>query len=146
MKRAHLTISRPTCSDGSRYISIEIGDRDSSLTVIDIHISLEDFAMALTGLAHVPAEVEHWIGSNAGKVGRFAHTRNVALPGRAPWNAKDRGRTWVLDHPLVQEAIAAGWELWDDGTRSQQNDRGHHHIHLRRYEDHPQERAKGARP
>lgn len=139
MKNAHLTISRPQCSNGEQYISIEIGDRDSRLHVVDIKVSLADFTKAITGLAHVDAEVDHWIGKNAANVGKHLHHRALALPGRAPWNESE-ARTWVRDHPLVKEAIATGWELSDDGTRSQQNDRDLHRVHLRRYEDHPQER------
>lgn len=144
MKRAHLTIGRPTCSDGRRYISIEIGDRDSSLTVIALEVELDAFAEALTGLGHVPASVNHWVGSYADRVGKHLHTNSVVLPGRPPYGEKE-GRAWVLAQPLLKAALADGWELFDDGTRSQQR-HDNHRINLRRFEDHPQERAKGVRP
>lgn len=134
MKNAKVTISRPTYSDGSELIHIEIIDESSRLHVIGLDLTYPNFVRCLTGQGFIPATVDHWCGKNAKDIGKQSEHKNVILKGRCPiFATREEKEAWVLKHPGLKPALKGGWELWDDGTTSQQPDPNNHHIHLVRY-------------
>lgn len=64
---AKITISRPNCSSGRKYISIRIDDADAEINFLDIEIGLEEFSEALTGLGSTPCKMEIRGLENVGK-------------------------------------------------------------------------------
>ncbi len=131
MKSANVTISRVMGAGGS-YMAISIEDDASLLGVIRLNMSLEDFACCVTGHGHIHAEVEWWIGKNAGRIGMIREGKDVLLTGRPPYE-KNSARKWVAEHPEL--ILADSWELHSDGTTTQQHVRDKHQIHLVRYVD-----------
>ena len=56
--KGHLTISRPQCGGGEKYISITFVDEKSSAEFLAAKIDLANFAEALTGLGRVECSFE----------------------------------------------------------------------------------------
>ena len=52
-----ITISRPSCGDGSKYISIRIKDKCSRISFVDIRIGYAEFTEALTGMSEMECEL-----------------------------------------------------------------------------------------
>lgn len=63
-----LTIAKTRCSDGRKFISIEVTDKTSSSMILDVEVELSDFADAITGLGYAPCNIEYYDQSNIGKV------------------------------------------------------------------------------
>ena len=58
MLKGKITISRPTYGDGKKSIEISVKDESSRNTFLTVHIGLEEFAEALTGLSYVDCDLE----------------------------------------------------------------------------------------
>ena len=54
MLSGRINISRPYRSDGKRTIHIELIDGSSGIQIVEIEMSPEDFAEAITGRGHTP--------------------------------------------------------------------------------------------
>lgn len=81
MLEGHITISRPTCSDGSKRIDISISDSESSMVIVSCHMKMEDFAEALTGLAHSPVKLDRVITpERCANVGKKRTVRSLKIP------------------------------------------------------------------
>lgn len=65
--KAKLSISRPSCSDGSEFISIRVEDEDAGITFLELEISYANFAQALTGLHGMDCDMEFRGLENVGK-------------------------------------------------------------------------------
>ena len=65
---ARISIGRVTSNVESDYINISIYDNNSSLYILDIKLSLEEFAKTLTGMAHVMCQAEYNDSENIGKI------------------------------------------------------------------------------
>ena len=48
--KGSLTISRPTCGDGRKYVSIQVKDVGSRVTFLEVEIGYADFTACLMGL------------------------------------------------------------------------------------------------
>lgn len=62
-----LTITRPTCSDGSEYVSIKVRDYDSVTVFLEIEVPLVNFAKAITGQAEIECTIKPRCLDNVGK-------------------------------------------------------------------------------
>jgi hypothetical protein len=62
-----ITISRTTNSKSGSYIWIEIKDKVSGCRIIETTLTLEDFAMAITGMGHIPCTSEFFEDAPVGK-------------------------------------------------------------------------------
>lgn len=105
MHRGSLTISRPQCSDGRKYISIEVKDECAGIRFLEIEIDYADFAACLTGLAYQPCDFRVRCLENVGKV-REMDTLIVEV-GNIPFSKselQDKVRA------LVDKAMPAGWK------------------------------------
>ena len=99
-----LTISRPQCSDGRKYISINITDGVSGIQFLDAEIELADFAEALTGFSCTPMKGDLRGLEHIGKT-RVTEKREIVCPLRcydraelAAWlgdNAQEDG--WIVN-------------------------------------------------
>ena len=66
---ANVTICRQTSNFGPDRVSIQIGCESSGLPIVEVIMSLEEFATCLTGLAHSKGTIAHSIHpSVAGQV------------------------------------------------------------------------------
>jgi len=96
-----LTISRPQCSNGRKYISIAIMDETSRIQFLDAEIELEAFAEVLTGLSYVPMKGELIGLEHIGKT-RVAERREIVCPLKC--YDRDKLAAWLEDN-----AQEEGW-------------------------------------
>jgi len=127
-----LTISRGMNGDNPRCIYIEIEDPKSGLIVLEAELTPEDFGNAVTGrgyqdclLTLIPTE------DSLRCYGKKREVKTAVLdiphyPGPSP---ADVVNALCLQQPNWMDG---GWEMLDDGTRSQQNDKGWH-VSLMRF-------------
>ena len=118
--KGKITITRTASNRRDDFISIYIGDANSGLRIMEIEIELEQFALLITGLARQDCNIE--IYDNYGKIGKKKVTKNV-------WCKRvcEKG----LQRKIVLEDYKQykdEWEIWDDGTSTQQNAKDHHYI------------------
>lgn len=71
-----LTISRPQCSNGEKYIQISLLDKDSFLQAVEIRIPLDSFAEALTGLGASKCKFDF---NSSGYIGKKHETKNEVI-------------------------------------------------------------------
>jgi hypothetical protein len=97
----HITISRPNYGDGRKAISIQIEDNASHAHFLVIEMTLEDFALALTGVGHIPMTAEVRALEVIGKR-RITEPRTIECP-------LDTYKTEELREWLKQNAQEDGW-------------------------------------
>lgn len=104
--KCSLTITRPSCSNGDKYISIQIKDENSRIQFFDGKISLSDFAEALTGLSGLEIISEVRGLENVGKV-RVVEPRSV----ECPLDTYSRGELeqWIEDNCQEQGWIVSSY-------------------------------------
>ena len=66
--KGHITISRPNCSSGKKYITISIVDKKANIEFAEIELSLSNFTEALTGMGHTDCLFTVRGLANVGKV------------------------------------------------------------------------------
>lgn len=125
---ARVSISRPHGS-GKDYIRLEIDDNRSSITLVELEIDLESFAKALTGLQSVPATYLQCIDENdIHKINKRKVTEHVYCNRLSSVSStKEDQRAEVFKH-FNHVYRSQGWELWSDGTRSQQRSDEHRYV------------------
>ena len=64
----HISISSVQSNTEPNYISIEIGDRKSHVTIIRVKISYEDFGKVVTGRGYTDCKFELFDTKNVGKI------------------------------------------------------------------------------
>ena len=115
-----ITITRRTNFNSSNTISFHIEDKASHTVIARFEMSLEDFAAAVTGLGMQPVELEYVISeSGSRRIGKTVETKRVFIEHPPGYDNESR-KQWVIDQ-LQGNPEMEGWELFDDGTRSQQN-------------------------
>jgi len=112
---AKITISKPQCSSGERYISIAIEDDASHLRFFQGKMSLEDFADCLTGHSYCTIEGEVGGLSNVGKT-KVMERRTLECP--LSGYGKGEDETW-----LIANGQEEGWIL--DSYLGSQNSVSH---------------------
>lgn len=81
-----ITISRVSCNNPEReYMRIHLQDVASRTTAIDIEMSMEDFALALTGMGKVDCEFEI---DPLAPIGKFVEGSSKLLP-KLPFDATE---------------------------------------------------------
>ena len=135
MKFANLTISRVQCSSEDDYISLSIEDGSSSVTIITLKVPFKEFAQAITGLGYQKVEIKHVVDEKMVNVlGKTKITKSIDLDMERCIYDRDKKKEAVLKQANVLPEILSGeWELWDDGTRSQQNKLNKHTVILVKY-------------
>ena len=116
---AKLTIGRRSSNTEDDYINISIKDKKSSVNIIELKVLLKEMMSALTGYGYRPVEIEYLLDSNQlQKVGKKLETKYIFID-KLEIYEKERKETRIKDIiNSLKEAI--GWELFDDGCRSQQ--------------------------
>jgi hypothetical protein len=134
--KAKITISRPTSNRPPyTYISINIQDDSSGIHIINVQMSLEDFAHAITGLGNVDCEI-HNLTNNIGfaRIGKIREYKEVFV------YEPDYKLTILEKQLLVEKAVrdsgylVDGWEISDHGLHRQQPTQNHC-VSLRRFVD-----------
>lgn len=125
-KQARVTISSRHGA-GRECILLAVTDGSSGLRIVEVEMDLSDFAACVTGLAASPACLKFSPSQyGAERFGKKKVVERVtcerAIPGE-----KDVQRQAVSTH-FAANYLPTGWELWDDGTTSQQ--RGDHHAYV----------------
>jgi len=132
MDKGKLTISRWTSNGGVRDgISIEITDKLSGLDIITIDVTPYDFGMAVTGLSAVPVEIKRKpTGFIVNNIGKKRETKSIFVNKPEHSLCGDNYKTEIRVR-LVSEMRKPEWEGWDlfsDGTSSQQPGEKHRAI------------------
>lgn len=121
-----MTITR----DSTDTFNITIHDRLSGLPIVGVKMTPEDFAFAITSLAHSPAEYTLKPSERIHeRVGKERVTRYVNIAGFDKHKGdKERLRELIAPH------LVDGWELHCDGMGTRQKS-GSHTIILRKFVD-----------
>ena len=82
-----LSINRVCSNKEETYVSLNLNDENSHCNVVEIKISMKEFAQAVTGLNKQPCSFEY---NNSGVIGRKKEYKKelVALP-NFPYNVTD---------------------------------------------------------
>lgn len=125
---AQVTISRNNHDE----ISIEIIDESSGLHIIKVHMTPDQFAKAVTGVSFQHADITNppteYIVNN---IGKSRETKDFIVDKVKSYKEEDQ-QDAVMASFNSSGLSADGWELFDDGTRSQQpTDR--HRATIRRF-------------
>lgn len=135
--------AKMTCSFHSgRKFAISIDDRTSGVHVCTIEMEPEAFALMLAGHAFQDGEAE--LINSYDFVGKTKEMRPAALTPRDQWLEKSHS---AKKNPAAIEELEAallatappgeGWQVWCNGTRTQQNDRDTYRGSLYRYVETP---------
>lgn len=101
--KTSLSISRPNCSDGPKYIKISVTDEKSRVRFLELQIGLAEFAECLTGLSYCESEAEVKFLDKVGKE-RIYENRTVEMPFRT--YDRELAQEW-----LQQNCQEEGWEV-----------------------------------
>jgi len=128
------TLSRAT--GGESFIHLTVEDASNHNRLIEIHISPENFALMLTGLAGTNCDIITIADKEAIEaLGKKLITKRVTCKrcyGVVSFTHKDQ-RDIVKSHFQFNYA-PKGWKLFSDGTNSQQRGEKHEYI-IYRYEE-----------
>lgn len=122
-----VTISKKNLTSGEQAITISIKDSISSVNIIEVGLTMEDFSQCLTGLAYSPAKYYYLVPEenvkNIGKV-KLLKDMKVDVSGLTYSDEKE-SRVWddFENGPEYRD----GWMIWDDGTTTQQNGKLHNY-------------------
>jgi hypothetical protein len=102
--KGELSIVRPSCSDGKKYIRIMVGDVEARVQFLDIEIALDDFAECLTGLSLVKCDIDV---RGLDKVGKRIESDELIfeMPSRVKYSERKQ-----IAAALARKAAPDGWE------------------------------------
>lgn len=135
MKNGKITISRPRGGGGCEdYVQIQIEDENSGLKLVELKLTMEDYAYLVTGLSEIDCKVTGIIGEdNFHKLGKTKYVESIPIivEGKSKYDIREMIKS---DPKFLNRFIPFedGCELWSDGTTSQQNDE-HYKIVVCRY-------------
>lgn len=130
--KGNITISKPSGGIRGKCISIRIADTASSTTIVEVSMSLEDFADAVTGM-HSKCEIERSpTPEDASRFGRELETATGYCE-RAGFQGREK-QAEIVEADFLLNWKTDGWLLADNGTRSQQNG-DQHHYGVRRWKE-----------
>lgn len=118
-----------TLSSNGRF-TLTIEDRASGCHVMEVTMAPKDFALMLSGRAMQNGKGKFHAGALE-VIGKKKEILRVGIPTRAEWMAKlNASRRGTDAHEAVRAELQAallaaapageGWQLWDDGHRTQQ--------------------------
>lgn len=132
--KARIGISKLGSHAGQGVIRISISDDASGLLVTEVELSLADMMECLTGLHGTRAEFKFIPSDYAtARYGKKKVIDHVSM---------EVGEKRCFDKQLLKSTVEEhfnlnyhdkGWEIWDDGTRLQQNSRGEHKYTICKY-------------
>ena len=111
-------------------LHIELEDRLSGVT-IKATVDTKQTLAALSRQAHVDCEIEY--PSDLHLIGKEREIQRVEID--KTWDEWEPSRAVIKAQCLKEGILSDGFELWSDGTRTQQNTRGKHGVVLERYID-----------
>jgi len=132
-QKGELTITRRTTGSSREEdcMSVEIKDASSGLLIARFSVSLAEMMLALTSLSCRPIEFDYLIKKEGHeKLGMTLETKAVFIE-PPPSYDKDEQLEWVQNR-FVESEECSGWELFSDGTRTQQPGKMHR-IVVRRW-------------
>ncbi len=103
---AEISISRPQCSDGRKFIRLVVNDGKSCCRILDLEIPLDGFSEALTGMSNVACTGDFYEDA---PVGKFRHTKDemVTQPkGFVMGDARE-----ATAKKLLKKYEVDGWEI-----------------------------------
>jgi hypothetical protein len=108
-----ISISRPRGRDIEKHIRISIKDEKSGSQVVEVNVSLENFAECLTGLAFVECEGE--IGNNLDRIGKTKEIDYITfpMPKDSTYSCDEKKLAASIAKREIAENCEDGWELWD---------------------------------
>ena len=127
MMEAKITISR--ASDDLVYLNIQ--DKRSGVRLIEVAMTLEEYAMTITGVANRECKVEHLLTKKAlERTGKQKQVKKIVMSGDVFKEYKER----IADiEKLMKTDDLKDWIVWDDGARTQQNNPLGYEITVCRY-------------
>jgi hypothetical protein len=124
--KARFRISRVSSSHEGDFMSLQIEDDASRVLVARLKIPLIEFTNAITQReSHCEWEVLP-TARTAAVIGMECEVKNVFCEKAKSYDKKDQKRA-VLAH-FAENWHHSGWELWQDGTSSQQPLDQHRYI------------------
>jgi|GEM_PF-3476983 len=120
---ASLTFGRK----GDDNYSIEIEDAHSHNNIMELRLSGKELALLITGLSGVKAECKIYEKAN---IAMRKEVKRVSMVSPESYDKKVVAGYVANDFAKYEKE---GWQLWDDGTRSQQNEVGRHAYIICRY-------------
>lgn len=126
--KAEVTIGKRGFGSESRMY-ITITDESSRTRIVEVSMSLEDFAQALTGLASCGGTMESVVSpENVHKLGKECVTQEVFVEK----NRKKGIQSLIVEKDFIENWQEDGWEIFNDGLRSQQHGELHRYV-IRRW-------------
>ena len=110
--KASITLSKATGRDEGDYIRLVVRDDASRQAFVEIEMTMEEFALAITGLAHqtVPCEVR---GLEFVGLQKVVERRHAVYPESLPQHNRDTQEAWLRENKQEE-----GWFV-DASLRSQ---------------------------
>lgn len=116
---AKVTIGRRNMGDES-VIAISIGDRSSGLTVTEIIMTMENFALALTGLSYCKAEYQFKPNQfTIDNICKDRETKSILL-NKPDTYQKNEQKADIKKQIEESGELVDGWMIFNDGCSSQQ--------------------------
>jgi hypothetical protein len=112
-----VSISRPSCSSGEEYISLEFIDELSRTRFLDVRMSLDAFSRAITGQGYAPC----YFVSRPAKIGMRSEHKTERVPYISG--------AWTNEGKEAMIANMAKFEC--DGWKGSESDLFNHHRHVR---------------
>ena len=122
------TVANLTCSRmNSGVIKFNISDEHSGDNILELSMSLKEFALLVTGLGGIKAECDIDPDANIAKkrITERAHCDKVLAYKDMKQAQKDLVKQHFEENILI---LNDGWEIHSDGTTSQQNNNKHEYI------------------
>ena len=130
---AKITISRQSPINGDDVLSIRIIDSQSSLVVVQVVMSAEDFALAISGSGFRPAKYAFCPTIKSSKNYRKKRITEDRFCSKVNTFSKDDQRLEVEAHFLMS-GDSEEWKILSDGTGTQQPPDKHRYT-IVRYEE-----------
>lgn len=116
-----VTISRSS----SGLINLRVKDESSTLPIVELAMTPEDFAECVTGVAFCPGTASFMPNEfTVQRYGMKAITKHVEC--RRPKSTENTRDVVVED--FTKNWAPHNWELFDDGVRTQQNGKEHNYV------------------
>lgn len=132
-----ITISRPSYGDGTKAIEIRVRDDQNHITFLELRISLEDFAEALTGLGQCPCQIEVY----PDHIGKAAEHKTEFVPldlAGLYTKVSQQAATMRALRPFeVDGWTAIGGRLWNSHYKRDVDGRPGYSVGFVRYVDPP---------
>lgn len=131
--KAKITIGRTQSShDNEEPIRISIIDESSGVNVMELSMSLSEFAECITGLGRTEATISHLVDAQGfSRIGKTLRVDTVFCP-KVKSHDKEDQRTAIFSD-YFENYRSQGWFIKSDGTTSQQNATQHAYIIARWY-------------